>query len=88
MSHIDILYMTRIQKERFPKEMPHFVNSCLLQAYHLDHVKENLRILHPLPRVDEIDLAIDTTPYAYYFHQAGHGISIRMALLLLLLGKI
>jgi aspartate carbamoyltransferase catalytic subunit len=87
MPQIDILYMTRIQKERFPKEMPQFVNSCLLQAHHLKHVKENLRILHPLPRVDEIDVTIDDTPYAYYFHQVGNGILVRKALLLLLLGK-
>ena len=87
MPQIDILYMTRIQKERFPAEMPQVVNSCLLQPRHLDHVKQNLRILHPLPRVDEIDAAIDDTPYAYYFHQVGNGILIRKALLLLLLGK-
>lgn len=87
MPYIDILYMTRIQKERFPKEMAPVVNSCLLQFHHLEHAKENLRILHPLPRVDEIDPAIDNTPYAYYFDQVGHGIQIRMALLLLLLGR-
>ena len=88
MPDIDILYMTRIQQERFPKEMPQIVNSCLLRAHHLDHVKKNLRILHPLPRVDEIDSAIDDSPYAYYFHQVGNGVLVRKALLLLLLGKI
>ena len=87
MPYIDILYMTRIQKERFPKDMAPVVNSCLLQPHHLENVKETLRILHPLPRVDEIDPAIDNTPHAYYFHQIGHGVKIRMALLLLLLGK-
>ena len=87
MPQIDVLYMTRIQKERFPKEMPPFVNSCLLKAHHLDRVKKNLRILHPLPRVDEIDVTIDDTPHAYYFHQVENGLLIRKALLLLILGK-
>lgn len=83
----DILYMTRIQKERFENGEP-FRNSCLLKKHHLEKAKKNLRILHPLPRVDEIEESIDATPYAYYFQQAANGVPVRMALLALLLGKL
>jgi aspartate carbamoyltransferase catalytic subunit len=85
---IDILYMTRIQKERFSALDEPFENNCLLKRKHLENVKPNFRILHPLPRVDEIDPAIDVTPFAYYFQQAGHGVAVRMALLALLLGRL
>lgn len=82
---IDIFYMTRIQKERFLSEPTGFENHCLLKLSHLDNAKENLRILHPLPRMDEIDPAIDNTPHAYYFEQMSNGIAVRMALLALML---
>lgn len=82
----DIVYMTRIQKERM-KEME-IQNTCRLHLAQLAKAKPNLRILHPLPRVDEIDAAIDRTPYAYYFEQAQNGLYVRMALLALLLGKL
>lgn len=86
IANADILYVTRIQKERFPDDF--FVdNSCLLKIKHLDHVKANLKILHPLPRVDEIEPIIDNTEHAYYFQQVANGIPVRMAILTLLLDK-
>ena len=84
---IDILYMTRIQKERF-ETGEKFDNPCLLKQAQLKKAKSNLRIFHPLPRVDEIEGSIDATPYAYYFQQAANGVPVRMALLALLLGKL
>ena len=80
--------MTRIQKERFSSFGVPFANPCLLKKRHLDQVKPNFRILHPMPRVDELEAEIDPTPYAYYFQQAEHGIPVRMALLALVLGQI
>ncbi len=76
----DILYMTRIQKERFSStESPtHF---CRLEKRHLTKAKSNLRILHPLPRLDEIETEIDHTSHAYYFQQAANGLAVRMAVL-------
>lgn len=85
---VDILYMTRIQKERFQNTFESLINPCLLKKHHLEKAKKNLKILHPLPRVDEIEKSIDTTPFAYYFQQAANGIPVRMALLALLLGKL
>lgn len=84
----DILYMSRIQKERFPDGTIDFTSSCLLKKKHLAKAKKNLRILHALPRIDEIEESIDTTPHAYYFQQAANGVPVRMALLALLLGKL
>lgn len=84
----DVLYMTRIQKERFQDAAEPFVNRCVLTKKHLEKAKPNLRILHPLPRVDEIDIKVDSTPYAYYFQQSANGVPVRMALLALLLGKL
>ena len=84
---VDILYMTRIQKERFADETLQ-ENPCLLKHAHLAKAKKNLRILHPLPRMEEIEVTIDNTPYAYYFRQMGNGVFVRMAILALLLGKI
>ncbi len=84
--HLDILYMTRIQKERLPEGLL-FENRCMLKSADLQRVKANLRILHPLPRVDEIEQTIDDTPYAAYFEQAANALPVRMALLALLSGK-
>lgn len=83
---VDILYMSRIQKERFPELSGEFHNPCRLLKKQLETAKKNLKILHPLPRIDEIDLNIDNTPYAYYFQQMANGVPIRMALLSYLLG--
>jgi len=83
---LDVLYMTRVQKERFDEtEYQHIKSAFLLNTEMLENVRENLKILHPLPRVDEINTNVDRTPYAYYFQQAQNGIYARQALLALLL---
>ena len=84
---VDIFYMTRLQKERFP-DAERFANSCILKKSMLSHVKKNLKILHPLPRINEIETGVDEHPSAYYFEQAKNGVTVRMALLALLLGKL
>jgi aspartate carbamoyltransferase catalytic subunit len=84
----DILYMTRIQKERFPdpEEYNKVKDAYQLRSEHLRRVKPNFKILHPLPRVNEIHTEVDSTPYAYYFQQARNGIFTRQAILATLLG--
>ncbi len=83
---LDVLYMTRVQKERFDEtEYQHIKSAFLLNAQMLENVRENLKVLHPLPRVDEIHKNVDDTPYAYYFQQAQNGVYARQALLALLL---
>lgn len=86
---VDILYLTRIQEERFAdkQEYLRLKDQYILTASDLDHVKENLRILHPLPRNEEIDRSVDKTPYASYFNQANNGLVVRQALLRLVLGQ-
>ena len=84
---VDLLYMTRIQKERFPPSFDLAANPCVLKSEQLGIVKPTFRILLPFPRVDEIDPAIDNTPYAYYFQQAANGICVRTAIMALLLGR-
>lgn len=86
---VDICYMTRIQKERFPDPLDYekVKNAILLRATDLKGVKPNLKILHPLPRVNEIDQSVDATPHAYYFEQAENGLYVREALLAMILGK-
>jgi aspartate carbamoyltransferase catalytic subunit len=79
---LDILYMTRVQKERFDEtEFQHMKARYKLEAEMLTHARPNLKVLHPLPRVDEIALDVDSTPYAYYFQQAENGVYARQALL-------
>lgn len=84
----DIIYMTRIQQERFvdPVEYEKVKNSYILHANMLTNVKPNLKVLHPLPRVNEIDPSVDSTPYAYYFQQAKNGLYVRQALICYMLG--
>ncbi len=84
----DILYMTRVQQERFndPIEYENVKNIYRLDAEMLSNVRDNLKILHPLPRVNEIAANVDDTPYAYYFKQAENGMYIRMAIIAYLLG--
>ena len=84
---LDILYMTRIQAERFedPAEYERLKDSYILSADKLDMAKDDLSILHPLPRVNEIDVDVDEDPRADYFDQAMYGRYIRMALILMLL---
>ncbi|MFA5076144.1 MAG: aspartate carbamoyltransferase [Patescibacteria group bacterium] len=90
INKIDILYDTRIQKERFPDVMDYekVKNLYIVHLTDLEKAKKNLKILHPLPRVNEIEYKIDKTPYAYYFQQAGNGLYVRQALLALVLGAI
>lgn len=84
----DILYMTRIQKERFanPIEYEQVKNSYVLRADMLKKIKPKFKILHPLPRVNEISEDVDTTSGAYYFQQAGGGLYTRQALIATILG--
>ena len=85
---LDILYMTRVQKERFEETEFHQVKSrFVLTADTLAQARPNLRVLHPLPRVDEIETGVDQTPYAYYFQQAENGVYARQALLALVLNE-
>lgn len=84
----DILYMTRVQRERFDEqEFAKIQGKFNLDASMLLRAKPNLRILHPLPRVDEIHPDVDDTPYAYYFQQAANGIFARQAILSLILNE-
>lgn len=88
---LDILYVTRLQKERFIDPY-HDIGRVHQQPYQvtldmLDQAKSNLRILHPLPRVDELERAIDDTPYSYYFQQAANGLAVRQALLTFILSE-
>jgi len=85
---LDILYMTRVQKERFDEsEYAHIKSAFILTADTLCHARENLKVLHPLPRVDEITIDVDKTPHAYYFQQAENGVYAREALLALVLNE-
>lgn len=82
----DILYMTRVQKERLdPSEYANVKAQFILRAADLAGARDNMKVLHPLPRVDEIATDVDKTPHAYYFQQAGNGIFARQALLALVL---
>lgn len=90
MSKLDIFYATRIQKERFPDPLEYekVKDVYVITNKLLTKVKKNFRILHPLPRVNEINYEVDDTPYAYYFEQANNGLYVREALLALVLGKV
>jgi len=87
---VDVLYVTRIQKERFPDpaEYAKVKGSYRVDLQSLAEAKKDLIILHPLPRVDEIATEVDDTPYARYFQQVRNGIVVRMALLALILGAV
>jgi len=84
----DIIYMTRVQQERFtdPMEYEKTKNAYVLRNHMLTNSKPNLRILHPLPRVNEISTDVDENPKAYYFTQALNGVYIRQAIISLILG--
>ena len=88
LNSCDILYMTRVQQERFtdPIEYERVKDCYSLNAQMLANVKDNMKILHPLPRVNEISQDVDETPYAYYFKQAENGLYVRMAIISYLLG--
>lgn len=88
MPQLDILYMTRVQRERFFNEADYIrlKDSYILTPDKLKTAKQDLAILHPLPRVNEISVAVDKDPRACYFKQVRYGKYIRMALILKLLG--
>ncbi|WP_075590779.1 aspartate carbamoyltransferase [Labilibacter marinus] len=90
LSRADILYMTRVQQERFvdPIEYEKVKNVYILNNAMLDNTKDNLRVLHPLPRVNEINEDVDENPKAYYFEQAENGVYARMAIMASILGLV
>ena len=90
LPELDVLYVTRIQKERFadPLEYEKVRGSYRIDRAALRGAKEDLIVLHPLPRVEEIAPEVDHTPYARYFQQVRSGVVVRMALLVLILGAV
>jgi aspartate carbamoyltransferase catalytic subunit len=88
INNADIIYMTRVQKERFsdPIEYEKVKNAYVLHSNMLSGVKPGMKILHPLPRVNEINMDVDPTPNAYYFTQAMNGVYTRQAIICTLLG--
>ena len=88
IDNADVIYMTRIQKERFPDEDEYakVAGAYKLQASDLDGAKADMIIMHPLPRVDEIHPSVDSTRHARYFEQAFNGVVARMSLMCWLLG--
>lgn len=87
MPELDILYMTRVQRERFFNEEDYIrlKDSFILDADKMKYAKKDMYVLHPLPRVNEISVEVDNDPRAVYFQQAKFGVYIRMALILTLL---
>ncbi|WP_326911329.1 aspartate carbamoyltransferase [Sedimentibacter sp. MB31-C6] len=85
---LDVLYMTRVQKERFFNEADYIrlKDSYILNMEKLEKAKKDMTILHPLPRVNEISVEVDNDPRACYFKQAKYGMFVRMALIMKLLG--
>ncbi|MDR2010508.1 MAG: aspartate carbamoyltransferase [Bacteroidales bacterium] len=88
INNADIIYVTRVQRERFsdPMEYEKVKNAYILKNDMLDNTKPTMRIMHPLPRVNEIDTDVDANPKAYYFEQAENGVYTRMAIMALILG--
>ncbi len=84
----DIIYMTRVQRERFadPLEYERVKNVYILKNKMLEHTKPNMKVLHPLPRVNEIDVDVDENMKAYYFQQAQNGVYTRQAIISKVLG--
>jgi aspartate carbamoyltransferase catalytic subunit len=89
ISDVDVLYVTRIQKERFPDEVEYekIKESYVVDQKLVEFMKKDSIILHPLPRVNEIDRRIDSLPQAKYFYQASLGVPIRMSLLYKIVGE-
>lgn len=88
IKYADIIYMTRVQRERFadPVEYEKVKNVYILRNKMLEGTKDNMRILHPLPRVNEIHVDVDSNPKAYYFTQTLNGVYTRMAIIAKILG--
>jgi aspartate carbamoyltransferase len=89
LKHAEVIYSTRVQKERFadPAEYERFKNYYVLTREQIEKHNAKMTILHPLPRVGEISLDVDSLPGAAYFRQVKNGVAVRMALLALVLGK-
>ena len=89
MSEADVVYMTRVQEERFAKkeDFLRLKDSFILTAELLEKAKSDVTIMHPLPRLNEIATCVDKHPGAAYFRQAGNGVYVRMALMAMLLGR-
>lgn len=87
MPELDLLYMTRVQKERFFNEEDYvrLKDFYVLNKQKMENAKEDMLVLHPLPRVNEISVEVDNDPRAVYFDQAQYGVYVRMALILTLL---
>ena len=87
MPELDVLYMTRVQRERFFNEADYIrlKDSFILDKKKMEYAREDMLVMHPLPRVNEISVEIDSDPRAAYFKQAQYGVYIRMALILRLL---
>jgi aspartate carbamoyltransferase catalytic subunit len=87
LPELDVLYVTRIQRERFPDENEYrqVAGEYRIDAATLDAARDDLTVMHPLPRVDEIAADVDDTDHAHYFDQAHNGVPVRMALLDLML---
>ena len=85
---LDIMYVTRVQRERFvdPEEYERVKNSYVITPAVLEGAQPTMRVLHPLPRVNEVSTGVDRTTHAYYFQQAANGVPIRQAILAQLLG--
>lgn len=88
MSEVDIVYMTRVQRERFGdlREYDKVKDAYILCREMIDKGKDTMKILHPLPRVNEITIDVDSSPKAYYFQQTKNGLLVRMAIIAHLLG--
>jgi len=88
LPELDVLYMTRVQKERFAKEKDYnkVKDLFVLKKEHLKKMKKNAIIMHPLPKINEIELEVDADPRAAYFREAQNGLYVRMALLPYVLG--
>ena len=87
MGDLDILYMTRVQRERFFNEEDYIrlKDSFILTKEKMKDAREDMLVLHPLPRVNEISVKVDKDPRAVYFKQAQYGVYVRMALILKLM---
>ncbi|MDC7226444.1 MAG: aspartate carbamoyltransferase [Spirochaetales bacterium] len=87
---LDIMYVTRVQRERFadPEDYERLKGSYIITLDTIKDAKEGMRILHPLPRVDEIAEEVDASPHAYYFEQAENGVYMRQAILSILTGAV
>ena len=84
VNNVDVLYVTRIQRERFPDSTSYYnvASSYRITPELLADARKHLIVLHPLPRVDEIDPRLDSSPHARYFEQSRNGVPVRMAMLL------